>query len=298
LRHCDAIALNLRDCQTVSGDTDKDELTSILKEHERGNFKYLINCQLLTVGYDMPWVDMIALLFATKSKRKYEQCVYRGTRTYAGKSDFLVLDMGNNFYEHGALGSPYQGKVKGEPEQKKGRICPNCESWMAQASAESCTDCGYVFEKREPPKVKHDYEPVGAEALPVYTGSIQFHPVHNVTYKEKKSAKGNPMIVVEYHCDHGKYGTIADFLIPHHESDFVTGRVKKWFKDRGDDIYGSLSEYSLLDLLWRAENNCKKPSGITVDHSEKFPRIKSYEWGETVKQLSISEVLDEDSIPF
>ena len=304
LRHADAVANALEwaseSTMVVSGDTCKEELNNvILPAHERGEFKHLINCQLLTVGADMPWIDMITLLMATKSKRKFEQAVYRGTRTFEGKKNFILLDMGNNLLEHGALGSPYRGGGgKREAVPSNGKICPQCETWVEKQGATECPDCAFQFPPAEAPKVSHSSRPDTESATYYGAGGesdIQIHDVRNVTYKQKKSKKGDEMIVVEYHCDYGKYGTLAEYLIPHHSSDWLRDKAKAFFTKRGDDIYGDLREYPIVDLIWRAENNLKKPTQITVNHAKEFPEITRYEWGE---QLNMGEILEGDYIDF
>jgi DNA repair protein RadD len=182
LAHADVLAFALESsgelCVIVSGDTDKDELNDyILPSHEAGDFKHLLTCDLLAVGYDMPWIDMVTILKATKSKRKFEQMVYRGTRTYENKQreifkrDFLLLDMGNNLQEHGALGSPYKEKPsKQERASPKGKICPECETWV-QPIIMQCSDCGFEFPENESRKIDHKRDADTYNAT-FYTGDI------------------------------------------------------------------------------------------------------------------------------
>lgn len=61
---------------------------------ERGDRKALVNCQLLTEGWDCPMVSKIGLGFRTKSRAKYAQVIGRGTRPHpeSGKTDLLILD--------------------------------------------------------------------------------------------------------------------------------------------------------------------------------------------------------------
>lgn len=303
--HCTAIAhaleMNGETAQVVTGDTCKDELSNaILPAHERGEFKHLINCQLLTVGVDMPWIDMITLLFATKSKRKFEQATYRGTRLYDSKQNFLLLDMGNNLQEHGALGSPWTGtNRKNEDAPKKGRICPQCETWIESSGAEECPDCGFIFVKQEPPKPSHAAAPTSTGVDPYYTGtstSVEKYTVSSVTYKRQRSKKGNDMIVVEYHCGYGKYGSIAEFLIPHHESPFMREKFRKFFAARGHEIpYDmALSELDLDQWILEAESNLKRPTKVRVRLGKEWPEIIGYEWDEP----ATLEELDDDEIPF
>lgn len=306
LKHCDAVASALeyegQSVITVSGDTRKDELAYIIKCFERGDFKYLINCQLLTTGWDIPCVDMVALLMATKSKGKFEQILYRGTRLFPeeNKTDFLVLDMGMNFYEHGGLGSPIRDKKKrGEQQPRKGKVCPECEQWVENALDKECPECGYVFIIAEPPKVKHAYE-ADNESKTYYSNvdtQIETHEVSHVSYKDKKSKSGNPMIVVEYHCDYGKYGTIAEFLLPHHESDFVRGKVREFIKVRGGNAGFDLFQ-PIVAIISYLET-LPHPAKILVDHAEQFPRIKNVYFDAPTKPTQAVKGFDlDDEIAF
>lgn len=317
LAHADLLASVLESngeiCTVVSGDTDKDELNDyILPAHEAGEFKHLLTCDLLAVGYDMPWIDMVTILKATKSKRKFEQMVYRGTRTYENKQsgivkrDFLLLDMGNNLQEHGALGSPYKQKSsKQERAALQGKICPACETWVKPLVMQ-CVDCGHEFPPAEPPKVNHERD-VDTYSSTVYSGDICTYDVRGVTYKKHTSRKSkNESLMVSYYCDYGKYGAIAEWLSPKHTSDWARGKAAQFFKDRGNELGAPIESYSWDDLLWHADR-LNKPSRITVDHSGEFPRITKYEWGwnEPIEEekappepKTISELLDGDSIEF
>jgi hypothetical protein len=51
------------------------------------------NCAVLTKGFDEPSVDCIIVARPTQSAPLYQQMLGRGTRTYHGKTDCLVLDV-------------------------------------------------------------------------------------------------------------------------------------------------------------------------------------------------------------
>ena len=51
------------------------------------------NCAVLTEGFDEPSVDCIIVARPTQSAPLYQQMLGRGTRTYPGKTDCLVLDV-------------------------------------------------------------------------------------------------------------------------------------------------------------------------------------------------------------
>jgi DNA repair protein RadD len=287
----DALQLNGIDSVMVSGkssDAERAEAVTQFK-HEYGNVRYLINCEIFLVGFDAPNVDAIFCLRPTKSKALWEQMMGRGVRIAEGKKNCLLVDMAGNLAEHGGMGEPYREKARKESKQNKGKICPECEEFTKPAAKE-CPDCGYVFPPAETAKVTHEYEAdIGEYKL---SGDICDYDVTDVQYKFKTSKKGSRMIVVSYYCGYGKYGTIADFLLPYHEQGFLRDKVKKFFTERGA-VIGDPRDMTEDELLWQAEA-LRKPARITVDHREEWPRIINYHWPEP--ETTLEEYLN-DGIP-
>ena len=58
-----------------------------------GQTRVVANCAVLTEGFDEPSVDCIIIARPTQSAPLYQQMLGRGTRTYPGKTDCLVLDV-------------------------------------------------------------------------------------------------------------------------------------------------------------------------------------------------------------
>ena len=61
---------------------------------------------ILTTGFDEPTVETIILNRATKSLTLYYQMIGRGSRITPGKSEFKVIDLGNNVARFGLWGAP------------------------------------------------------------------------------------------------------------------------------------------------------------------------------------------------
>ena len=69
-----------------------------LREYGRGEVQYLLNCMLLTEGWDSPRTAHIVIARPTKSRMLYSQIIGRGTRggrncPVDGKTDLLVTDL-------------------------------------------------------------------------------------------------------------------------------------------------------------------------------------------------------------
>lgn len=279
--------------EVVTGETPQWERDLLLDAFRAGEIRYLINCELLLVGFDAPKVDGIFCLRPTKSKVLWEQMCGRGVRISEGKINCILADMAGNLREHGGLGTPFKERGKREPTPVFGKICPECEEYVKPPTARQCSDCGYEWPEPETPKINHDRKP-DMETTPLHTPGLPVtYVVDDVTYKHKKSKNGNEMIVVNYHCAHGKYGSVADFLLPYHASDFVRGKVRQFFRDRGAMLPTPMP--IMNDLLTIAETELKKPAKIAVDISGEHPRITRYEW--PTANLAIEEYLQDD-IPF
>lgn len=64
----------------------------ILQRFKSGTTQILVNAMLLTEGYDEPSIDCVLVLRPTKVRSLFAQMIGRGTRTFPGKTDLLILD--------------------------------------------------------------------------------------------------------------------------------------------------------------------------------------------------------------
>ena len=86
--------------EALDGETPLEERRAILRRFKAGETKVLANCAVLTEGFDEPRIDCIIVARPTKSRPLYVQMVGRGTRTFPGKTDCLVIDMVGNTRRH------------------------------------------------------------------------------------------------------------------------------------------------------------------------------------------------------
>ena len=139
-------------CEFVCGTTPDAERDRLLNDFKAGSLQFLVNCDLLTVGFDHPGVDCVAVLRPTMSAGLWAQMVGRGLRRCEGKTDCLVLDFGGNGLRHGpitAIRVP-EGRRggKGSGAEAPGKMCPGCRAIVA-AGCTACPDCGHEFPVRK-----------------------------------------------------------------------------------------------------------------------------------------------------
>lgn len=84
----------------IDGSTPIEERRAILRDLSHGVYDALINCMVLTEGFDEASVDCIVVGRPTASRALYQQMIGRGLRPYPGKDNCLVIDLVGNSDRH------------------------------------------------------------------------------------------------------------------------------------------------------------------------------------------------------
>jgi superfamily II DNA or RNA helicase len=77
----------------VDGNTPRAERLRIYEDSRTGRVQVIVNCAVLTEGFDAPWVSAVVPPI-TRSEGRFQQSVGRSMRLYPGKTDALVLSVG------------------------------------------------------------------------------------------------------------------------------------------------------------------------------------------------------------
>lgn len=84
----------------VTGSTPKDHRQHILEQFHNKVFNVVVNCMVLTEGYDNDTIDIIMMARPTKSGVLYQQMIGRGTRVHPDKPHLVICDFVDNTYRH------------------------------------------------------------------------------------------------------------------------------------------------------------------------------------------------------
>jgi len=84
---------------SVSGDVSDKERRQTIKDFKEGRLRVLVNCQLLTEGFDDPSISCLLMARPTCSKILYTQMIGRGSRLFEGKSVCKVIEFTDNYYD-------------------------------------------------------------------------------------------------------------------------------------------------------------------------------------------------------
>jgi len=99
------------DAAMVTGSTPPDERAALTRRLRDGSLRCLVNCLVLTTGFDAPRIDVVAMMAPTLSKSRVVQECGRGSRLTPFADDCLILDFAGNIARHKPLdGIPIAGK--------------------------------------------------------------------------------------------------------------------------------------------------------------------------------------------
>lgn len=97
----------------ISGKIKESEREAILQRLKTGETQVVVNCMVLTEGFDEPSVECVVVARPTKSKPLYLQMIGRGSRLAPGKKDCLILDVTGVSKRHSLVTVPVLFGTKG-----------------------------------------------------------------------------------------------------------------------------------------------------------------------------------------
>ena len=84
----------------ILGSTNKEERKELLRKFKTGEKQVIVNCNVLSEGFNEPSIETILMARPTKSSVNYSQQVGRGTRIFENKTHLNLVDfvdnLGNN----------------------------------------------------------------------------------------------------------------------------------------------------------------------------------------------------------
>lgn len=147
------IAHKITDCYFVHSKMTSTERTSVVEKYKADPSGIMVNCGILTAGFDDPDINNVIVYRATNSLPLWLQMVGRGSRVTRVKEEFHIYDLGHNCKRLGSWHSDInwvnkfetQGmKVRESDQSAPMKSCPECETLLF-ASMMKCDVCGYDF---------------------------------------------------------------------------------------------------------------------------------------------------------
>ncbi|MBR5949901.1 MAG: DEAD/DEAH box helicase family protein [Actinomycetaceae bacterium] len=126
---CDALnSMGVRSC-VVHGNMSTHERDAVIDGFRNDpDVRAIVNCEVLTTGFDVPNIDLLLMLRPTASPGLWIQMLGRGTRPAPGKKDCLVLDFAQNVQRLGTINRPNLEKNLTSGEGCVWECDANCET--------------------------------------------------------------------------------------------------------------------------------------------------------------------------
>lgn len=311
IRHGQHVVRELRErhgieCGFVSGDMPAAERDEVIARFRSGDLRYLANVQVLTIGFDAPHIDCVAMLRPTLSPGLFYQMVGRGLRTHEGKQDCLVLDFAGNILTHGpidAIRDPRLPQGSGEAPAKE---CPACHA-LLHASLANCTECGHAFPPRR--VAKHDAVAADVDVLSDGTSrpSRWTEDVSDVTYHVHRKRTDPSSLSMRISYRTGFADWVSEWkCFDHPLGSYARNQAEKWWLARSNEPCPASVEEAVDLANAGALATARR---ITLEHNRKtgWPDIVGYDLGEKPPRLESENGLPEpvacsvdllDDIPF
>lgn len=286
-------ALHIRDeirsrgisCETITGETPKEERRRIIEDFKAYRLRAITNNSVLTTGFNHKGVDLIAFMRPTLSAALYLQMAGRGVRVLyapgmpldtveqrkaaiaAGpKPDCLVLDFAGLVAKHGPVDmvEPKKpGKGDGDAPIK---ICPECEE-LLHASVRVCTCCGYQFPASE--EAKHAARASDAPILS--TNEPIWREVTGRTFRRHEKVGGLPSVRVDYSLG---LEVQKEWLCPQHTG-FPKQRADRYWQQHG----GARPFPKTVDEFLERAAELSVTAGIRLKKNGKYWNVEGHQVG-------------------
>ncbi len=273
IQHCEEVTekLNRIGCMAKcihSQKSDQDNEDAI-KGFKKGEFRFLVNVDILTTGFNEKAIDCICMLRSTRSPGLYYQIAGRGLRMHELKTNCLYLDFGGNILFHGPI-----DKIEIRSNKKTGKKeigtnpmkeCPQCQQLLFIAVA-ICPTCGFVF--KEDDEYNHDEKASEADILSKWKKPKEVD-IEYISYsRHQKQGKPDSMKVSYYYNDqlHLSYD---EYVCLDHPG-YAGQKAVQWVKKRTNADILNVDHALLNQTIFR------EPKKIIVDLNGKFPQITGY----------------------
>jgi DNA repair protein RadD len=236
--------------ECITDDTTTADRRRFIAAFKSYQLRALVNCGVLTTGFNHPGVDMIVAARPTESAGLYVQIAGRGTRpVYAHGAPIetreqrlaaiaagpcpncLFLDFGGLVRRHGPIDmvQPRKpGKGGGDAPVKN---CPQCFS-IIHASVMMCPDCGFEFERQLSDKITRT-----AAVGPILSkGEAAWKAVQQRRFYRHEKFGSPPSMRVEYSCGGGgnlsaATATFKEWIA--FESEKAKRKAASWWRQHG-----------------------------------------------------------------
>lgn len=296
----------------VTSDTPREERDKVIQMFRSGVITCMVNVAVLTTGFNVPDIDLLAFLRPTRSPVLYIQCIGRGMRpVYApgfdlstregrlnsiakgSKPNCLVLDFGEIIQTLGPIDCVDVSKVNKVKEEKEKepqefKRCPACGE-VCYPQQSTCYVCEYRFVEDSAERLTHTASSAALLSDEIKPERVKvFSMITSYSHNLKKQ-NSIPNLRVTYSTI---LGDINDWICFNHPpGNYARLRAESWHKQFYPGGTPPVDVNEALDFEY------PKPAEITVKKEGKWYKVLSIHFDKTIpdepKQV-VEEDWDED----
>jgi superfamily II DNA or RNA helicase len=143
----------------VDGKTPKTERDAILARLASGETEVVVNCMVLTEGFDLPAIGCIVLARPTKQIGLFRQMAGRGLRPADGKTNLILIDHSGVVFRHGLLEDRIEWTLdvtkraenrahEARDQKRISRLVECSQCGALRTAGEACEHCGFLPKPR------------------------------------------------------------------------------------------------------------------------------------------------------
>ena len=143
----------------IGGEVPRAQREDRIERLRTGEITILVNCMILSEGYDLPGCECVIGARPTLSLSLYLQQCARVLRSAPEKSRPVILDHGSNWLRFGLPEADRDYALQMGEEEGSGhppvKVCPVC-SCVCMLGCHTCPECGHAFVDPAPPEETAD----------------------------------------------------------------------------------------------------------------------------------------------
>jgi len=202
-----------------------------IQNFRNGQYRALVNANILTTGFDFPGIDMIGMLRPMCSPGLWVQSLGRGTRPCEGKDNCLVLDYAGNTRRLGPINDVIlpTGKTRSGKGHAPIKKCPKCNA-LVHLSLKECQSCGYAFPVSTNLDDKADSLKLIATKNNREDNWIAVNRVTYISYGKYKDGRVSKSLKVTYFCKNNI--TVYEWINFNSRHHYPRYRAGVWWRQR------------------------------------------------------------------
>lgn len=243
--------------------SDAERDTAIL-DFKAGKYRFAVNNNVLTTGFDFPAIDCIVVLRPTASTVLWVQMLGRGTRPFQGKANCLVLDFAANTRRLGPINDPVIPRKKGDKGGGEApvKLCGACATYN-HASVTHCCNCGAEFSFKVKIKQTSGTDDILRGDAPI----VEVFAVDHITYSTHEKIGRPPMVKVTYYCG---LRSFKEYVCFQHDG-FAQRKARQWWRERSTAPFPTTTEEALKVIA-----DTQPATHLRIWVNKQYPEILSH----------------------